>query len=101
MPKQRRRASQAMVFILLMGLIALFSDMTHEGARSILGVYLGLAGASAAAIGFISGLGEFVGYALRLLTGMLTDRTKKYWLLTILGYAIDVLAIPALALVPR
>lgn len=101
MPKQRRRASQAMVFILLMGLIALFSDMTHEGARSILGVYLGLTGASAAAIGFISGLGEFVGYALRLLTGILTDRTKKYWLLTILGYAIDVLAIPALALVPR
>lgn len=101
MPKQRRKMTQAMAFILLMGLIALFSDMTHEGARSILGVYLGLTGASAVAIGFISGLGEFVGYALRLLTGILTDRTKKYWLLTILGYAIDVLAIPALALVPK
>ena len=90
-----------MAFILLMGVVALFSDMTHEGARSILGAYLGLAGASAAVIGFVSGLGEFVGYSLRLLTGVITDRTKKYWLLTILGYAIDVLAIPALALVPE
>ncbi len=101
MEKKRRSVSQAMVFILLMGLIALFSDMTHEGARSILGVYLGMTGASAAAIGFVSGLGEFVGYALRLVTGVITDRTKKYWLLTILGYAVDVLAIPALALVPE
>ena len=101
MAKRRRNVSPAMVFILLMGLIALFSDMTHEGARSILGVYLSMTGASAAAIGFVSGLGEFIGYSLRLVTGMITDRTKRYWLLTILGYAIDVLAIPALALVPE
>lgn len=90
-----------MAFILLMGLIALFSDMTHEGARSVLGAYLGLAGASAAVVGFVSGLGEFVGYSLRLLTGVITDKTKRYWLLTILGYAVDVFAIPALALVPQ
>ncbi len=101
MRKGRGRLSAAMGFILLMGLVALFSDMTHEGARSVLGAYLGMAGASAAVIGFISGLGEFVGYSLRLLTGVITDRTKKYWLLTILGYAVDVLAIPALALVPE
>lgn len=101
MDKTRGRITGAMAFILLMGVVALFSDMTHEGARSILGAYLGIAGASAAVVGFVSGLGEFVGYALRLLTGVITDRTKKYWLLTILGYAIDVLAIPALALVPE
>ncbi|MDD3212263.1 MAG: MFS transporter [Eubacteriales bacterium] len=98
---KKQRVSPAMAFILLMGLIALFSDMTHEGARSILGAYLGLAGASAAAVGFVSGLGEFAGYSLRLLTGIITDKTKRYWLLTILGYAVDVLAIPALALVPQ
>lgn len=101
MKKERRHMSAAMSFILMMGVVALFSDMTHEGARSVLGAYLGVAGASAAVIGFVSGLGEFVGYSLRLLTGIITDRTKKYWLLTILGYAVDVLAIPALALVPE
>lgn len=101
MRKTHRQLSTAMTFILLMGLVALFSDMTHEGARSILGAYLGMAGASAVAVSFISGFGEFVGYSLRLLTGVITDKSKKYWLMTILGYAIDVLAIPALALIPE
>ncbi len=90
-----------MAFIFLMGIVSLFSDMTHEGARSILGEYLDLAGASAAAIGFVSGAGELCGYSLRLLSGYIADRTKKYWTLVIAGYALQVLAIPALALVPE
>ncbi|KXL52139.1 hypothetical protein CLNEO_24880 [Anaerotignum neopropionicum] len=48
----------AMAFIVLMGILSLFSDMTHEGARSIFGAYLSLARASAAAIGFVSGFDE-------------------------------------------
>lgn len=88
-----------MVFILLFSIVSLLSDMTHEGAASIRGVYLSLLGASAASIGFISGLGELVGYSLRFLFGRFADKTKRYWLLTIVGYAVDVLAVPALALV--
>ncbi len=90
-----------MAFIVLMGIVSLFSDMTHEGARSILGEYLDLTGASAAAIGFVSGVGELCGYSLRLLSGFIADKTKKYWTLVIVGYALQVLAIPALALVPE
>lgn len=91
----------AFAFVLLMGVVSLFSDMTHEGAASILGAFLSLAGASAAAIGFVSGLGEMIGYSLRLVTGWLTDKTKKYWPIAILGYVIACLAIPVLALVPK
>ena len=90
-----------MAFITLMGIVSLFSDMTHEGARSVLGEYLNLAGASAATIGFVSGVGELCGYSLRLLSGFLADKTKKYWTLVIVGYALQVLAIPALALIPE
>ena len=90
-----------MTFILLMGIVSLFSDMTHEGARSVLGEYLNLTGASAAAIGFVSGIGELCGYSLRLLSGLVADRTKKYWTLVIVGYAMQVLAVPALALIPE
>ncbi|MCI5722162.1 MAG: MFS transporter [Firmicutes bacterium] len=93
--------SGAMAFITLMGIVSLFSDMTHEGARSILGEYLNLTGASAATIGFVSGIGELCGYSLRLLSGFIADKTKKYWTLVIVGYAMQVLAIPALALVPE
>lgn len=99
--KNKKRLSGAMAFIILMGVVSLFSDMTHEGARSILGKYLNLAGASAATIGFVSGIGELFGYSLRLLSGYVADKTKKYWTLVIAGYAMQVLAIPALALVPE
>lgn len=101
--KDQKRAlvSGAMAFIVLMGIVSLFSDMTHEGARSVLGEYLNLVGASAATIGFVSGVGELCGYSLRLLSGLLADKTKKYWTLVIAGYALQVLAIPALALIPE
>jgi hypothetical protein len=46
------------------------------------------------------GLGEFIGYALRLVTGYISDKTKRYWPITIIGYAINLIAIPALALAP-
>lgn len=88
-----------MLFLILFGVVSLFSDMTHEGASSIRGAYLALMGASAGVIGFVSGLGELIGYSMRYVFGKLTDRTRKYWPMTILGYVLDVLAVPALALV--
>lgn len=94
------KSRSALAFIVLMGIISLFSDLTHEGARSIVGPYLGLLGASAATIGFVSGVGELIGYAFRLVTGWITDKTKTYWLMAFIGYAFNLLAIPMLALVP-
>ena len=96
---KKKKLSQAMVFILLFGIVSLFSDMTHEGASSIRGAYLSLLGASAGTIGFISGLGELVGYSMRYVFGRLTDKTKRYWPMTIAGYVLDIVAVPALALV--
>ena len=88
-----------MAFIVLFGIVSLFSDMTHEGASSIRGAYLALLGASAGTIGFISGLGELIGYSMRYVFGKLTDRSKCYWPMTIAGYVLDIIAVPALALV--
>ena len=99
MNKSKKRISQAMIFIILFGIVSLFSDMTHEGASSIRGAYMSLLGASAGAIGFVSGLGELIGYSMRYVFGRLTDKTKRYWLMTIAGYVLDVLAVPALAIV--
>ncbi len=99
MKQKLRSLTPAMAFILLFSIVSLLSDMTHEGASSIRGAYLTLLGASAATIGFLSGLGELVGYSLRFVFGVFADKTKRYWLITIVGYVIDVLAVPALALV--
>lgn len=94
-----KKISRAMLFIILFGIVSLFSDMTHEGASSIRGAYLALLGASAGTIGFISGLGELVGYSMRYVFGKITDKTRKYWPMVIFGYVLDILAVPALALV--
>lgn len=90
--------NNALKFIILLGLVSLLADMTYEGARSITGPYLGLLGASAATVGFVAGFGELVGYALRFVSGYLVDRTRRYWFLTIIGYAVNLLAVPLLAL---
>ena len=79
MKEKWKNVTPAMTFILLLGVVSLFSDMTHEGAASVRGAYLALLGASAATIGFVSGLGEMFGYSLRFFFGLLTDRTHRYW----------------------
>jgi MFS family permease len=56
-----------------------------------------LLGASAFAIGVVSGGGELAGYALRLWSGRLADRTHRYWAITFAGYALNLLAVPLLA----
>ena len=88
----------ALSFVIMMGIVSLFSDMTHEGARSIYGAYLSLAGASAATIGFVMGLGELTGYSLRLVTGYFADKKRNYWIMSIVGYAINMGAVPLIAL---
>lgn len=90
--------SRSVLFVVLLGLVSLCADMTYEGARSITGPFLGTLGASGAVVGVVSGLGELVGYVLRLLSGYLSDRTRRYWLLTFTGYTVNLLAVPLLAL---
>lgn len=85
-------------FIVLIGVVSLFSDMTHEGARGITGPFLAALGASGAVVGFVAGFGELMGYAIRLISGVISDRTKKYWTITFIGYFVNLFAVPALAL---
>lgn len=94
----RRRA---LGFVVLLGVVSLFADMTYEGARSITGPFLALLGASGAIVGLVAGFGELVGYGLRLASGYLADRTKRYWGIAIFGYALNLLAVPAIALAGR
>ena len=101
-PSALRTASRsAYAFVLLFGVVSLFADMTYEGGRSIAGPFLVHLGATATAVGVFAGLGELLGYGLRFLSGYLSDRTERYWTITIAGYVINLLAVPALALAGR
>jgi MFS family permease len=91
-------AKRVLRFVAIMGVVNLFADMTYEGARGVVGAFLGHLGASGAAIGVIAGGGELAGYTIRSLSGAIADRTGRYWINAWVGYAINVLCVPALAL---
>lgn len=92
------QARLALRFVVMVGVVSLFADMTYEGARSINGQFLGLLGASGFWVSAIAGTGELAGYGLRMFTGWLADRTGRYWTITIAGYAVNLLMVPLLAL---
>ncbi len=85
-------------FVLLLGVVSLFADMAYEAARSINGPFLAVLGGGGLLVGLTAGLGELFGYGLRIPAGLLSDKTRQYWAITITGYAINLLAVPALAL---
>ncbi|CAE6838668.1 hypothetical protein R70006_07382 [Paraburkholderia domus] len=89
---------RAMRFVLLVGILSFFADFTYEGARSILGPFLEAAGASATIIGIVVGFGELLGYGLRVVSGVVADTTRQFWPITIFGYIVQMVAVPALAL---
>jgi MFS family permease len=99
--RPRTSGTFAFRFVLTLGLVNLFADITYEGGAAINGPFLGSLGATAAAVSIIAGLGECLGYAVRSLSGMIADRTGKHWPVTFVGYTINLLAVPAMAVAPN
>src|SRR5205814_1162003 len=90
--------SSGVHFVLIIGIASFFADFTYDGARAIIGPFLGSLGASAAIVGLVAGLGELMGYGLRSVSGYFADKSHRHWAFAFLGYTINMLAVPALAL---
>ncbi|HEY0797678.1 MAG TPA: MFS transporter, partial [Candidatus Baltobacteraceae bacterium] len=84
-------------FVFLLGIVSLFGDMTYEGARSVAGPLLAQLGASGFIVGFVAGAGELIGFGMRYVSGRFADKSRQYWPIVIIGYAINLLAVPAIA----
>jgi MFS family permease len=83
--------------ILLLGIVSLMGDVVYEGSRGIVPSYLEFLGATALIVGLVGGLGDFLGYAARLVSGFLADTTRAYWFFIFLGYGL-IVSIPLLGL---
>jgi len=94
MSELRKKAFQLIIFL---GIISLLGDIIYEGARGVSGQYLQILGVNAATVGFIVGLGELLGYLFRLASGFFADKTKSYWLFTIVGYGL-LISVPLISL---
>jgi MFS family permease len=81
--------------ILLLGIVSLMGDVVYEGSRGIVPSYLEFLGATALIVGLVGGLGDFLGYAARLVSGFLADTTHSYWFFIFLGYGL-IVSIPFL-----
>jgi len=85
-------------FVLLMGVVDLFGDTTYSGGASMNGLFLASVGAGAAVISVAGGLSEFLNYLTRGVSGFFADRIRRRWPLVFVGYGVNLLAVPALAL---
>ena len=88
----------ALAFVVAWGIVSLFADAAYEGMRGIAGPFLASLGATGLAVGVIGGTGELAGYLLRLVSGRIADSTRAYWPITLIGYVVQMAAVPALAL---
>jgi len=95
--EQKDLRRKAYVAIMLMGVVSMLGDIVYESGRGIAPDYLYFLGASAFLVGLTSGVGELVGYGMRLISGPLADRSHAYWLFIFLGYGL-ILAIPLMGL---
>lgn len=85
-------------FVVAFGTVSLLADFVYEGARSITGPLLASLGASALVVGVVTGVGEAAALVLRLVSGPMADRTRRFWAWTIAGYALTVVTVPVLGL---
>ncbi|MEM2123134.1 MAG: MFS transporter [Candidatus Bathyarchaeia archaeon] len=81
--------------ILLLGIVSLLGDIVYEGSRGLVPDYLRFLGATAFIVGLVGGFGEFIGYAVRLVSGFIADTTRAYWLFIFIGYGL-IASIPLL-----
>src|SRR2546430_3747758 len=91
-------SSPAFTFVLTMGVVNRFGDMAYEGGAAMNGQFMATLGAGAAIVSITAGVGEILGYALRSISGYVADRTGRYWIITFIGYAVNLFAVPAMAL---
>jgi MFS family permease len=91
----------ALRFVVLIGILSFFADFVYEGARSVTGPFLAVLGASGALVGLIAGLGELLGYGLRVVSGKFSERSGEFWPITLFGYGIQMSAVPLLAWAPN
>ena len=84
--KSVKKFTPAVTVIILFGVISMLGDMVYESARGANSQYFNLLGISAAQVGLVFGIGEFLGYFLRLLAGVLSDKSGKHWIFIFVGY---------------
>lgn len=94
---RKLRSASAVAVIIMFGIISMLGDIVYESARSANSQYLNLLSISASQVGLVFGIGEFLGYFLRMVSGILSDKSGRQWIFMFLGYGLLV-SVPLMGL---
>lgn len=75
--------------VIMIGLVSLFTDAASEMIYPLVPVYIALLGSGAILLGIIEGIAETTSSMLKLVIGVLSDKTGKKKFYVVLGYAIS------------
>ena len=90
---------RTLIVFIILGLVSLTADMVYEGARSVGGSYIEELGGPPVASA-ITASGDLIGYGLRFVSAIIATylaSSSVFWGIVILGYALQLFAMPSLA----
>jgi MFS family permease len=85
--------------VIMIGLVSLFTDAASEMIYPLVPVYISLLGSGAILLGIIEGVAETTASMLKLVSGVLSDKTGKRKFYVVLGYAISSIIRPLTGIV--
>jgi len=80
--------------VIMLGLVSLFTDAASEMIYPLIPVYVAALGSGAIVLGIIEGVAETTSAMLKLLSGVISDKTGKRKILILIGYTISSLFRP-------
>jgi MFS family permease len=75
--------------VIMLGVVSLFTDAASEMIYPLIPVYVAALGSGAVILGIIEGVAETTAAMLKLLSGIISDKTGKRKILVLIGYSIS------------
>jgi MFS family permease len=75
--------------VIMLGVVSLFTDAASEMIYPLIPVYVTALGSGAVVLGIIEGVAETTASMVKLVSGVISDKTGKRKLLVLLGYSVS------------
>ena len=85
----RDRIKKLPFTVVMLGMVSLFTDIASEMIYPLLPVFIGVLGSGAIVLGIVEGVAETTASVIKLLSGIISDRTGKRKLLVLIGYSVS------------
>jgi MFS family permease len=85
--------------VIMLGIVSLFTDAATEMIYPLIPVYVAALGSGAIILGIIEGIAETTAAMLKLVSGVISDKTGKRKILVLIGYSVSSIFRPLIGIV--